>query len=113
MDTIVILGIAIHFVICLVVNNCVAEKTNKKFVWMFFFGVPLGLIIAILLDISDSVYVPAKQPENKPEEADKPLPSIKVETVQNKPKEILTAVGFLLLICGISFGGGALLHLFF
>lgn len=58
MDTMIIIGIAVHFVICLIVNACVAEKTNNKFCWMFFFGVPFGLIIGILLDISDAVYKP-------------------------------------------------------
>ena len=117
----IIIGILLHLLICVIVSNCVAEKTNKKFIWMFFFGVPLGLIITILLDISDAVYAPVKQPEDKlppiqPEakpEVVKPLPPIQVETTQNKSKEILTAVGFLVLIGGISFGGGALLHLFF
>ena len=104
--------IVLHLLICAIVSACVAEKTNKKFWWMFFFGVPIGLIIAILLDISDAKCGNQEvQTETKPE-VPKPLPTITVEKVQNKPKEVVMAIGFLLLI-GVVVGGiPAILSLF-
>ncbi len=136
----IIIVLLIHAGLCGFIAEALPERTNKKFVWMLFFGIPVGLIIASLLDISDALNKTPTQTEsveplpitevdvaqNEEKEAittqSEPMPeqemteqppSVEGEKEPNKVKEVISAVVFLILIGGISFGGGALLHLIF